>query len=104
MARRLFGAEEDLISTPKKKAKKYTGLTLDSFRAEDVEEHIEIFTDSRDHLPQVDHSAENPFYGDHVVAEPSKRRSKRKPIIVPGEGRHTVEDAVKRTDGVLVVL
>ncbi|KAH8160030.1 hypothetical protein CIB48_g8213 [Xylaria polymorpha] len=103
MARRLFGAEEDLISTPKKKAKKYTGLTLDSFRAEDVEEHIEIFTDSRDHLPQVDHSAENPFYGDHVVAEPSKRRSKRKPIIVPGEGRHTVEDAVKRTDGVLVV-
>ncbi|KAI8950374.1 hypothetical protein F4801DRAFT_549410 [Xylaria longipes] len=102
MARKLF-AEEDIMPTPKKKAKKYTGLTLDSFRAEDVEEDIEIFTDSRDHLPQVDDSAENPFYGDHVVAEPSKRRSKRKPIVVPGQGRHSVEDAVRRDDGVLVV-
>ncbi|KAI0483531.1 hypothetical protein F4859DRAFT_473171 [Xylaria cf. heliscus] len=103
MARQLFTSNEDLMPTPKKKAKKYTGLTLDSFRAEDVEEDIEIFTDSRDHLPQVDDSAENPFYGDHVIAEPSKRRSKRKPIVVPGEGRHSVEDAVKRSDGVLVV-
>ncbi|KAI0459109.1 hypothetical protein F5B21DRAFT_457254 [Xylaria acuta] len=103
MARRLFAPEEDIMPTPKRKAKKYTGLTLDSFRAEDVEEDIEIFTDSRDHLPQVDDTVENPFYGDHVVAEPSKRRSKRKPIVVPGEGRHSVEDAVKRTDGVLVV-
>ncbi|KAI1758185.1 hypothetical protein F4782DRAFT_476946 [Xylaria castorea] len=102
MARRLFVHEEDIMPTPKKKAKKYTGLTLDSFRADDVEEDIQIFTDSRDHLPQLDDSAENPFYGDHVIAEPSKRRSKRK-IVVPGEGRHLVEDVVKRTDGVLVV-
>ncbi|TGJ81751.1 hypothetical protein E0Z10_g7014 [Xylaria hypoxylon] len=102
IARTLFATDEEML-TPKKKAKKYTGLTLDSFRAEDMEENIEIFTDSRDHFPRVDESAENPFYGDHVVAEPSKRRSKRKPISVPGEGRQSVEDAVKRTDGVLVV-
>ncbi|KAI0408326.1 hypothetical protein F4802DRAFT_407341 [Xylaria palmicola] len=102
IARTLF-ATDDMMSTPKKKAKKYTGFTLDSFRAEDIEDDIEIFTDSRDQLPEVDDSVENPFYGDHVVAEPSKRRSKRKPVIVPGEGRQSVEDAVKRTDGVLVV-
>ncbi|KAI0905002.1 hypothetical protein F4823DRAFT_160317 [Ustulina deusta] len=102
IARNLFATEEDML-TPKKKVKKYSGLTLDSFRAEDVEEDIEIFTDSRDHFPEVDKSAENPFYGDHAVAEPSKRRSKRKPVVVPGEGRQSVEDAVKRSDGVLVV-
>ncbi|KAJ2965281.1 hypothetical protein NUW58_g10915 [Xylaria curta] len=103
IARNLFATNEDIIPSPKKKAKKYTGLTLDSFRAEDMEEDIEIFTDSRDHLPEADDSAENPFYGDHPIAEPPKRRSKRKPIFVPGEGRHSVEDAVKRSDGVLVV-
>ncbi|KAI1310631.1 hypothetical protein F5Y03DRAFT_24076 [Xylaria venustula] len=102
IARNLFATEEDML-TPKKKAKKYTGLTLDSFRAEEVEEDIEIFTDSRDHFPEVDESVENPFYGGHVTAESSKRRSKRKPVTVPGEGRQSVEDVVKRDDGVLVV-
>lgn len=92
------------MPSPKKKAKKYTGLTLDSFRAEDVEEDIEIFTDTRDQLPEIDESAENPFYGDRALAEPSKRQSKRKLVLVPGEGRQSIDDAVRRTDGVLVVL
>ncbi|KAI0870930.1 hypothetical protein GGS24DRAFT_473433 [Hypoxylon argillaceum] len=103
IARTLFTTDEDVMFTPKKKAKKYTGLSLDSFRAEDVEEDIQIFTDSRDQFPEMDNSAENPFYGDQVIAEPSKRRSKRKPIVVPGEGRQSIDEAVKRTDGVLVV-
>ncbi|KAJ8105171.1 hypothetical protein ONZ43_g7531 [Nemania bipapillata] len=103
IARNLFATTEDAMFSPKKKAKKYTGLSLDSFRAEDVEEDIQIFTDSRDQFPEIDDSTENPFYGDHVAAEPSKRRSKRKPIVVPGEGRQSIDDAVKRTDGVLVV-
>ncbi|TRX95605.1 hypothetical protein FHL15_003563 [Xylaria flabelliformis] len=103
MARRLFVPEEDIMPSPKKKAKRYTGLTLDSFRAENMEEDIQIFTDSRDDLPQLDDIADNPFYGDRVVAEPSKRRSKRKQVVIPGEGRHSIEDAVKRDDGVLYV-
>ncbi|KAI0514933.1 hypothetical protein F5B22DRAFT_609043 [Xylaria bambusicola] len=102
IARNLFATEEDML-TPRKKAKRYTGLTLDSFRAENVEEDIEIFTDTRDQFPEADQSAENPFYGAHTVAEPSKRRSKRKPVVVPGEGKQSIEDAVKRDDGVLVV-
>ncbi|KAJ3560248.1 hypothetical protein NPX13_g9365 [Xylaria arbuscula] len=102
IARNLFASEDDML-TPKKKAKKYTGLTLDSFRAEDVEEDIEIFTDTRDHFPVADLSPENPFFGEHAVAEPTKRRSKRKPVVVPGEGKQSIEDAVKRDDGVLVV-
>lgn len=103
IARNLFAADEDMMPSPKKKAKKYTGLTLDSFRAEDVEEDIEIFTDPRDQFPEVDDSAENPFYGEHTLAEPSKRQSKRRLVLVPGEGRQSIDDAVRRTDGVLVV-
>ncbi|GAP91244.1 hypothetical protein SAMD00023353_5800660 [Rosellinia necatrix] len=103
IARNLFATDEDMALTPKRKAKKYSGLTLDSFRAEPEEEEIEIYTDTRDHFPEVDESVENPFYGGHPVPEPSKRRSKRKAIVVPGEGRQSVEDAVRRSDGVLVV-
>ncbi|KAI3324246.1 hypothetical protein HD806DRAFT_494514 [Xylariaceae sp. AK1471] len=103
IARNLFGTAADAMATPKKRAKKYTGLTLDSFKAEDVEENIEIFTDSRDRVPVVDSRAENPFYGDHVVTEPSNRRSKRKQVTIPGEGKQAIEDAVKRSDGMLVV-
>jgi hypothetical protein len=103
IARNLFAPDQDIMSTPKKKTKKYTGLTLDSFKAVDVAEDIQIFTDSRDRLPEVDNNVDNPFYGDHVVAAPSTRRSKRK-VAVPGEGKQPIEDAVKREDGVLVVL
>ncbi|KAI1826743.1 hypothetical protein F4861DRAFT_43901 [Xylaria intraflava] len=103
VARNIFATDADIMPTPKKKAKRYTGLTLDSFRAEDMEESIEIFTDSRDRVPELDDSVENPFYGDHPVAEPLKRRSKRKSVVIPGDGRQSIEDAVRRDDGVLVV-
>ncbi|KAI1174343.1 hypothetical protein F4777DRAFT_385738 [Nemania sp. FL0916] len=104
IARSLFLTEENVMPTPKKRAKKYTGSTLESFRAEDVEEEIEIFTDLRDQLPEVDTSAQNPFYGDHhKTTEPSKKWSKRKTVSIPGEGKQSIEDAVKRPDGVLVV-
>ncbi|KAI2628232.1 hypothetical protein GGS21DRAFT_248445 [Xylaria nigripes] len=104
IARNIFATDTGIMPSPKKKAKKYTGLTLDSFKEEDADEPIEIFTDSRDRIPEVDNSAENPFYGDHPTsAEPPKRRSKRKTVVVPGDGRQTIEDAVRRDDGVLVV-
>lgn len=110
VARNLFPSEDMAASTPKKKAKKYSGLMLDSFMAEDAEEAIPIFTDSRDRIPEVDASADNPFYGvaSQAVAqqpEPAKRRSRRgKHVTIPGEGKHTVEDAVKRDDGMVYVL
>lgn len=109
IARNLFHGEPSEVkpSPRKKKAKKYTGLTLDSFRAEEVEEEIPIFTDTRDRLPEVDDSSENPFLGETTAEEPepSKRRSARKKkVIIPGEGRVLVEDAVQRNDGIVYVL
>ncbi|KAK6850801.1 hypothetical protein PG987_000435 [Apiospora arundinis] len=106
-ARTLFHDEVDILaSSRKKRTKKYTGISLESFNAEEVDEPIEIFTDSRDRVPQVDRSEENPFYGETSapVAEPPKRRSpRRKMVIIPGEGRIPMEDAVQRADGTVYV-
>lgn len=110
VARNLFASESstsgEAASPRKRKAKTYTGLSLESFRAEEVEEDIAIFTDTRDRLPEVDDSAENPFYSNAESQQPTTtRRSTRvKKVLVPGVGRIPVEEAVQRSDGVVYVL
>ena len=112
IARNLFPVRpetvEEVMPSPKKKGRKrYTGFTLDSFDAEDDDAApIEIFTDSNDRVPEVDMSADNPFYGESSPAhpEPTKRSSKRRKIMVPGEGEKTVEEAEQREDGLVYVL
>lgn len=109
VARNLFASESstsgEAASPRKRKAKTYTGLSLESFRAEEVEEDIAIFTDTRDRLPEVDDSAENPFYSNAESQQPTTtRRSTRvKKVLVPGVGRIPVEEAVQRSDGVVYV-
>jgi len=105
IARNLFHADHEAMPDPKKKrAKKYSGLTLDSFTALDDEAPISIFTDSHDRIPEVDDNADNPFYGAAAAPEPVKRRSKRSKVTIPGEGRTTVEEATRRDDGMVYVL
>ncbi|KAK3332075.1 hypothetical protein B0T19DRAFT_94038 [Cercophora scortea] len=104
IARNLFNDDTEIMPSPKKtRAQKYT---LDSFSAEDeVDEPIEIFTDSHERIPVVDRSVENPFYGEtsNAAPEPPKRRSKRHTVTIPGEGRVTVDEAIRRDDGMLIV-
>jgi hypothetical protein len=109
IARNLFpirsGSDEEVMPSPKKRNKKYTGLTLDSFEAED-DTPIHIYTDSHDRVPEVDLSPDNPFYGEGSVAvpEPTKRASKRRKITVPGEGVQSLEELQKREDGLIYTL
>ena len=109
IARNLFpvrssGSDEEIMPSPKKKGKKYSGFTLDSFQAED-DAPIQIYTDSPDRVPDVDKSSDNPFYGRRpAVPEPTKRASKRRKINVPGEGEQTIEELEKREDGLVYVL
>jgi len=103
IARSLFHEPEVMPSPKKTRAARYT---LDSFTMdEDADAPIEIFTDSHERIPEVDNSAANPFYGDHQEppAEPTRRRSKRHLINIPGEGQVTLEEAVRRDDGMLIV-
>ncbi|UNI18242.1 hypothetical protein JDV02_004521 [Purpureocillium takamizusanense] len=104
-ARNLFTADEEPMPSPRKRrAKRYTGVTMESFTAEDAEDPIQIFTDSQDRVPQKDNSAENPFYGAETVpAEPPKRKSKRRMVQIPGEGAQSVDEASQREDGMIYV-
>jgi len=107
IARSLFHAEDEVMPDSKKKrAKKYSGFSMESFTALDVEEPIKIFTDSHERIPEVDGSADNPFFGQGVAVppEPTKRRSKRKHVSIPGEGKETIEGATRREDGLVYVL
>ncbi|KAI1100798.1 hypothetical protein F4804DRAFT_34043 [Jackrogersella minutella] len=108
VARSLFNEDEAIPSPKKRKTKKYTGLTLNSFTAEDVEEPIAIFTDSRDRVPEADNNAQNPFNNNSHSSttsdrEPSTRRTRANLVTIPGEGKVTIEEAMQRTDGIVYV-
>lgn len=77
---------------------------MDSFTAKQEDEPIEIFTDTKDSIPEIDTSEENPFYTGPAKqeTETSPRRSRRK-VVIPGEGSHSLEDATKREDGMVYV-
>ncbi|KAF4344919.1 hypothetical protein FBEOM_1205 [Fusarium beomiforme] len=109
VARNLFSSDADEATlTPRKRAsKKYSGISMESFSVEEVEEPIEIFTDTRDRVPVRDQSQENPFltlenplFGDAPRPEVTKRHDKRK-VKVPGEGIKTVDDLADRKDGMV---
>lgn len=111
IARNLFPirgetAEEAMPSPKKKGRKKYSNLNMGSFENEDEDTPIAIYTDTQDRVPEVDLSTDNPFYGQSGTAkpEPTKRSSKRRKIAIPGEGEQTIEEAERRTDGLIYVL
>ncbi|KAF5008473.1 hypothetical protein FDECE_5262 [Fusarium decemcellulare] len=102
-ARNLFTSEAEVMPSPKKRrSKKYTGISMESFTAEEVEDPIEIFTDTRDRIPARDQSENNPFYGDVPEPEPSKHQGKRK-VKIPGEGVKSMDEASRREDGMVYV-
>lgn len=102
VARSLFN-ESDAMPSPKKaRTQQYV---LDSFSANNTEDPIEIYTDSHERVPEVDQRAENPFFGNHPTeASRTTRRSKRQTVSIPGEGKVSVDDAVRREDGMVIVL
>ena len=97
------------LSTPSRRPKKDSGLSLEHFSVVEYDEPMAIYTDSQDRVPEVDGSAENPFFGNGAAAvssscKPALRRSKRSHVAIPGEGRQTLEDATRREDGLVYVL
>lgn len=103
--------ENEAMPSPKKaRAKKQS--TLDSFAAHSDEEEISIFTDSHERVPVVDDSIDNPFYGTKTTTtttttsteRTTTRRSTRNLVIIPGEGVVSLEEAVGRKDGMLIML
>ncbi|KFA53168.1 hypothetical protein S40293_03139 [Stachybotrys chartarum IBT 40293] len=110
VARSLF-AQSPLPESPlpkKMRNKKYSGMSMESFKAEDVEEDIDIFIDAENRstrysVPKKDASQNNPFRVTAIPSESTPRRSKRRKVLIPGEGVVPVEEAVKRSDGRVMV-
>ncbi|KAL2810674.1 hypothetical protein BJX63DRAFT_307114 [Aspergillus granulosus] len=82
-----------------KKKKKQTGFSLDSFTDEPSQgESIQIYTDSRDRIPEVDESEANPFYN-----KPSTNTSIRPAIRKTKRRDKEVDEALDREDGMVYV-
>lgn len=101
---------EEAMPTPRKnarKTRKYTGFSLESF-GEDGDAasvgNIEIFTDSKEKVPELDESEDNPFYvkpGQEPVT--TVRSSKRRKVSDNANNSNELEDP-KREDGMIYVL
>lgn len=86
-------AVNELMPSPKKKTKLTSGFEINS----DVEEEtsIQIFTDTKERIPQVDNSEDNPFYSSgktttsrQAVKTTNKRRKIKAQAGEVSEGDH----------------
>lgn len=106
-------ASEEIMPTPKKnrKSTRHSGLSLGSFAMEGGvgTSHVQIFTDSRDNVPELDQSEENPFLN-HPSEEagPSVKRvggtSKRLKPSIEQKKDAQVDEAIKNDEGMVYVL
>ena len=105
---------DDAMPTPRKnrKVRKRVGFTLYSSTEEDeheTEEKVQIFTDSRDKVPELDPSEDNPFLEGARKAPPSlehiERRTSRKRKQPHGvQTNPHIEKAFNRDEGMVYVL
>lgn len=106
-ARTLFPSSH-VSARSNKKPKKYTGFSLESFddNASETQQAIEIYTDSRDRIPEVSKSEQNPFYSkssENENAGPDTRASRRRAKAAEKKRDPEVEEAIKRDDGLVYV-
>jgi len=96
---------DELMPSPYKRRsnmKNHVGFTLDSFGEDDaVSNNIEIYTDSKEKIPELDERDDNPFY--EKAKEVGRRSSKRKrdDSVTNNE---EVQDALERGEGMVYVL
>ena len=106
---------DDAMPTPRKnrKSKKHVGFSLYSSMEDDgtsSEEKIQIYTDSKDKIPEMDVREDNPFlerpHADPPpLPEPVKARTSRKRKVGHGvETNPKIEEAFNRDEGLVYVL
>jgi len=100
--------DEMAFPSPRKsrKTKRYNGFSLESFRAEDGDgENIQIFTDNRDKVPEVDPRESNPFIEppQDTRVKPVTGTSKRRKVRSVKPKDPQVEEAIKNDEGMVYV-
>jgi hypothetical protein len=88
---------DEVMPTPRKRARK--GMSLESFAEGQTEQPaIQIYTDSRDKVPEVDQSTDNPFYAKGGSTRSSKKKEKE------SQDHKAVQSALERDEGMVYVL
>lgn len=105
---------EDAMPTPRKRRnKRHVGFSIYSSMEDDgdasSEGKIQIYTDSKEKVPEFDPNEENPFYEkpeEHPPPpEPTKRRTSKKRKAAPNaESRQEVTETLDREEGMVYVL
>ena len=113
-ARALFqdanGESELMAPSPRRgrKDKRYNGFSLESFKAEEQNGgRVQIFTDNRDKVPELDTAESNPFIDPPVDGTRTKRLaggSKRRKVSAPAHVDAQVKQAIKKDEGMVYVL
>ncbi|KAL8746384.1 MAG: hypothetical protein Q9190_001593 [Brigantiaea leucoxantha] len=101
---------EDAMPNPRKqgrKNRKHVGFSLDSSTEEDnSEDKIQIFTDSKEKIPELDSAEDNPFYGSSARTDSSKDRESsgskdHKPRVTSNQ---SIKEAFDHERGMVYVL
>ena len=105
--------EEPMPNPRKRRTKRHVGFSLYSSTEDDGEagsgNQIEIYTDSKDKVPELDPSEDNPFYDrnaqDIDFAEPRKtKNSKKRKAEHSIDAGADIEEAFNRKEGMVYVL
>ena len=102
---------EDAMPTPRKRGRKrHVGFSLDSSMEDDADSEgaIQIFTDSKERIPELDMSEDNPFFDrpEQVPVEESRKTrggKKRKATGMDGS-KSEIEETLDHEDGMVYVL
>ena len=105
--------EEAMPNPRKRRNKRHVGFSLYSSMEDDGDagsgNQIEIYTDSKDKVPELDLSEDNPFYEQQthttVVAEPYRMKgSKKRKVEHIIDASAEIEEAFNREEGMVYVL
>jgi hypothetical protein len=106
-----IGESEMMAPSPRKarKTKRYNGFSLESFKAEDDSGGVQIYTDSRDKVPEPDTGGVNPFAEEKADKEGSRvikaaTGPKRRKLSGGRPVDPQVKAAIDRDDGMVYVL
>ena len=117
-ARVLFTSRPDTVEDPmpnprKRRNKRHVGFSLYNSIEDDgdmgSENKIEIYTDSKDKIPELDPSEDNPFYEQHVQTigfpeSQKKKGSKKRKAEHSIDASAEIEEAFNREEGMVYVL